>query len=256
MIKAVFFDIDGTLVSFRTHVVPPSAVEALDILRAKGIKVFIASGRHISSINNLGDLQFDGYITLNGGIVLTDNRIIHKHHIENDDIEALIRYQEEHPFPCGYVMQDEIYMNYIDDNVDSVYRMLNFPSPPIHPDKEVLGNKVYQLIAFFNAEKEREIMSVLPHCIATRWNPLFSDVVPCGISKAIGIQKMLNYYHIEQEECMAFGDGGNDIAMLEYAGIGVALGGVDQNVKDAADYVTTAVDDSGIYNALKHFHII
>ena len=75
-------------------------------------------------------------------------------------------------------MQDEIYMNYIDDNVDSVYRMLNFPSPPIHPDKEVLGNKVYQLIAFFNAEKEREIMSVLPHCIATRWNPLFSDVVP------------------------------------------------------------------------------
>lgn len=256
MIKAVFFDIDGTLVSFHTHVVPPSAVEALDILRSKGIKVFIASGRHITSINNLGDLQFDGYVTLNGGIVLTDNRTIYKHHIEDSDIEAVIRYQEKHPFPCGYVMQDELYMNYVDESVDSIYRMLNFPAPPIHPDKEVLGHKVYQLIAFFTTENEKEIMSVLPHCIATRWNPLFSDVVPKGIDKSIGLQKMLDYYHIKPEECMAFGDGGNDIPMLRFAGIGVALGGVDQEVMDAADYVTTTVDDNGVYNALKHFQVI
>jgi Cof subfamily protein (haloacid dehalogenase superfamily) len=256
MIKAVFFDIDGTLVSFHTHVVPPSAVEALDILRSKGIKVFIASGRHITSINNLGDLQFDGYVTLNGGIVLTDNRTIYKHHIEDSDIEAVIRYQEKHPFPCGYVMQDELYMNYVDESVDSIYRMLNFPAPPIHPDKEVLGHKVYQLIAFFTSENEKEIMSVLPHCIATRWNPLFSDVVPKGIDKSIGLQKMLDYYHIKPEECMAFGDGGNDIPMLRFAGIGVALGGVDQEVMDAADYVTTTVDDNGVYNALKHFQVI
>jgi hydroxymethylpyrimidine pyrophosphatase-like HAD family hydrolase len=55
---------------------------------------------------------------------------------------------------------------------------------------------------------------------------------------------------------MAFGDGGNDIPMLRFAGIGVALGGVDQEVMDAADYVTTTVDDNGVYNALKHFQVI
>ena len=57
MVKAIFFDIDGTLVSFKTHEVPRSTIDALDILRKKGIKVFIATGRHYSSINNLGDLK-------------------------------------------------------------------------------------------------------------------------------------------------------------------------------------------------------
>ena len=54
MIKAVFFDIDGTLVSFKTHKLPDSTVRALDLLREKGIKVFIATGRQLQSINNLG----------------------------------------------------------------------------------------------------------------------------------------------------------------------------------------------------------
>ena len=56
MIKAVFFDIDGTLVSFKTHVVPKSTLHAIELLKKKGIKVFIATGRHRRSINNLGDL--------------------------------------------------------------------------------------------------------------------------------------------------------------------------------------------------------
>ena len=66
MIKAVFFDIDGTLVSFKTHKLPDSTVRALDLLREKGIKVFIATGRQLQSINNLGTQEFDGYVTLKG----------------------------------------------------------------------------------------------------------------------------------------------------------------------------------------------
>ena len=62
MIKAVFFDIDGTLVSFKTHKLPDSTVRALDLLREKGIKVFIATGRQLQSINNLGTQEFDGAV--------------------------------------------------------------------------------------------------------------------------------------------------------------------------------------------------
>ena len=68
MIKAVFFDIDGTLVSFQTHTVPPSTVRASHLLREQGVNVFISTGRAMRSIDNLGDLSFDGYVTLNGGI--------------------------------------------------------------------------------------------------------------------------------------------------------------------------------------------
>ena len=70
-IKAVFFDIDGTLVSFRTHDVPASAREAIARLRSRGIKVFIATGRLLRHTNVVRDIEFDGYITVNGSYCLT-----------------------------------------------------------------------------------------------------------------------------------------------------------------------------------------
>ena len=89
MIKAVFFDIDGTLVSFKTHVVPKSTLHAIELLKKKRIKVFIATGRHRRSINNLGDLEFDGYVTLNGGYecLPVKDDVIYKHSIPDKDIE-------------------------------------------------------------------------------------------------------------------------------------------------------------------------
>ena len=128
MVKAIFFDIDGTLVSFKTHEVPRSTIDALDILRKKGIKVFIATGRHYSSINNLGDLKFDGYVTLNGGYCFAgEDKVIYKHSIPDRDIDALIRYLEtEESFPCAFVQEKEIFMNYKDETVEEIFNMLNF----------------------------------------------------------------------------------------------------------------------------------
>lgn len=258
MIKAVFFDIDGTLVSFKTHRVPDSTILALELLKKKGIKVFIATGRHINSINNLGDLKFDGYITLNGGYVFAgEDEVIYKQSIPDKDIEALIRYQEkESSFPCAFVQEHEIFMNYINQPVEEIFRLLNFPQPPIRPIEEVYGKTIYQLIAFFTAEQEKQIMPILSHCESTRWNPMFTDVVPAGSSKRIGIDKMLAHFGYSLDECMAFGDGGNDIAMLSHVGMGIAMGNAVEKVQKAAHYVTSSVDEDGIYKALKHFHII
>ncbi len=257
MIKAVFFDIDGTLVSFETHQVPQSTIDALELLRKKNIKVFIATGRHYISINNLGNLQFDGYVTLNGGYCFAGHDVIYKHSIPNKDIESLIRYMNKvDSFPCAFVMEKDILMNYVDDSANKVFDMLNFPAPPIRPVEEVCDKTVYQLIAFFTAEQEKRIMPVLSHCESTRWNPLFTDVVPAGSSKKVGISKMLKYFGIGLNECMAFGDGGNDIQMLAHAGLGVAMGNAADEVKAAAAYVTSSVDNDGIFKALKHFGVI
>lgn len=258
MIKAVFFDIDGTLVSFKTHEVPQSTIEALDLLRKKGIKVFIATGRHYTSINNLGDLKFDGYVTLNGGYCFAgEDKVIYKHSIPDRDIEALIRYMEtEESFPCAFVQEKEIFMNYKDETVEEIFNMLNFPEPPIRSMDEIRGKTAYQLVSFFTAEQEKKIMTILSNCESTRWNPLFTDVVPAGSSKRVGIDKMLEYFRIPLNECMAFGDGGNDVAMLQHAGIGVAMGNAEDDVKQYADYITDSVDEDGIFKALKHLNII
>ncbi|MDH6357873.1 Cof-type HAD-IIB family hydrolase [Parabacteroides sp. PF5-9] len=258
MIKAVFFDIDGTLASFNTHQVPPSARESINRLRAKGIKVFIATGRRFQSINNLGDLEFDGYITLNGGYcLLGKEQVIYKQSIPHGDIQAILHYQETvRKFPCALVQENGIYMNEIDEQVRSVFEMLNFPSPPIRPFNEIADQTTYQLIAFFTQEQEREIMTVMPHSETTRWNPVFTDIVPKGINKSIGINKILEHYGFTIDQTMAFGDGGNDIAMLQHAGIGVAMGNADEKVKASADYVTETVDNDGIYQALIRYKLL
>ncbi|MDL2254794.1 HAD hydrolase family protein, partial [Bacteroidales bacterium OttesenSCG-928-J16] len=96
----------------------------------------------------------------------------------------------------------------------------------------------------------------LPGCSTTRWSPLFTDIIPKGGSKWIGIEKVLEHFGIAPDETMAFGDGGNDVEMLRNAGIGVAMQNAEMGVQQAADYVTTSVDDDGIANALRHFRLI
>jgi Cof subfamily protein (haloacid dehalogenase superfamily) len=99
-------------------------------------------------------------------------------------------------------------------------------------------------------------MKFLPRCESTRWTSLFTDVVPMGISKRVGIDKMLEHFQIGLDECMAFGDGGNDIQMLSHVGIGIAMGNASDEVKKYADYITDSVDEDGVFKALKHFNVI
>ena len=193
MIKAVFFDIDGTLVSFKTHRVPDSTKRAIAILRAKGIRVFIASGRQLLAINNLEDLQFDGYVTLNGGYCIVGEKVIYKHSMPSEDMVSLVRYMEEQEsFPCIFVHENAFYVNYTNERTNEVFRLLNFPQPPSLPLREAVEGEVFQLVAFFTKEQENAIMAAMPHCEATRWNPLFSDIIPKGSSKQLGMEEMMS----------------------------------------------------------------
>ncbi len=257
MIKAIFFDIDGTLVSFKTHEVSASTREALTVLRQKGIKIFIATGRHQIAINNLPELEFDGYVTLNGGLCYAGHdTIIYKHPIPAQDVERMVSYMEKHPMPCVFVREKDMYINYVDETVKDVFHMLNFIQVPQADLRTLMHEEVMQFIAFFNERKEPEVMNHLPHCRATRWFHSFSDVVPQGTSKTIGIRKTIEHFGIQPDEVMAFGDGGNDMEMLRDTALGVAMGNAEEEVKKTADYVTTSVDEDGIALALKHFGLI
>ena len=149
-----------------------------------------------------------------------------------------------------------MFINYVNELTDEVFRLLNFPEPPQLDINEALKEENFQLIAFFKPDQEAKIMEELPGCEAMRWTSLFTDIVPAGGNKQVGMKKILEYYGIRSEECMAFGDGGNDIPMLQYAGIGVAMGNARPEVQQVANFVTSSVDDNGIVFALKHFGIL
>lgn len=258
MIKAVFLDIDGTLVSFDTHRVPESAVKAVRELRAKGIQVFIATGRHMQFINNLGDMEFDGYITLNGSYCYAGrDRVIYKRGIADEDIRDLVRFlKTEEEFPCIFVRERDAFLNKDSKEVEKLLQLIDLATPPVKGVDEALRGEVYQLLAFFTPELEKRVMALLKDCEATRWTSAFADIVPAGGSKRIGMEKILEYFGIAREETMAFGDGGNDIPMLEYAGIGIAMGNTAEKVTRSADFVTRSVDDDGVEYALKHFGLL
>ena len=260
MIKAVFFDVDGTLVSFKTHKVSQGTLDAIKQMQAKNIKVFVATGRHPSILylgNNVDEIKFDGFVTLNGQYCFTDkNEVIYEKHICKEDIESIVKFIKENDITCGFVEDKEMYLNQITDSVRNVLNSVNLPIPLITDISRAIHGKVFQLNPYIPVDFQDKFMEAMPDCEATRWSPLFIDVIPAGGGKHVAIEKIMDYYGYSRDEIMAFGDGGNDKTMIMAAGIGIAMGNANEDVKEVADYVTASVDDEGVVKALKYFNII
>ncbi len=256
MIKAVFFDIDGTLVSFKTHRIPDSTLYALNLLREKGIKTFIATGRSWAQIEKINDFpEFDGYVTLNGSCCITgDKQIIYTNCIPQEDLERLAEFQRTHSFPVEFVYADHETMTETNELVEAAWANVNVPVPPVVPMSTCSKQDVFQLGVFLNRKEEDELQLTqrfMPGCTSMRWSPDFYDIIPKESCKSSGIDKIIAYYGIDIKETMAFGDGGNDIDMIRHTAIGVAMGNANDDVKAAADIITSSVDEDGILNAIK-----
>ena len=262
MIKALFFDIDGTLVPYGSGHIPEEVSEAIAELRKKGIKVFISTGRHIEWVNNLGDTEFDGFVTVNGGMCLDADRksYLHKITIDKSDMARLESFSHRCDIPLVVVpAQGGIFITRYTPEVELVAAELHLPPVALKPVSHAIDKDVVQLMAFGSENDRREsglFEETLLHCEPTSWNPYFCDIVPVGSDKSKGLEAMARHFGFDMSETMAFGDGSNDIGMLQAAGIGVAMGNADQKVKEAADYITTKDSDRGIINALTHFGLL
>lgn len=257
MIKALFFDIDGTLVSFKTHNIPQSTVEAINKAKQKGIKVFISTGRPKVIINNLGKLEFDGYITMNGACCFAGkDEIIYKNNIPAQDVETMTNLVKRQSITCVFVQERKMSIcnpNWMSDEFSA---LLNIPMlTEINPDN-LIGTEVFQISPLITPAQEKELMPRLPHCESERWHPSFTDIVATGNGKKRGIDEIIKHFNIPLEATMSFGDGGNDISMLKHTAIGVAMGNAKDPVKQIADYITDTVDNDGIAKALQHFEVI
>lgn len=261
MTKALFFDIDGTLVSFETHRIPQSTLAALEAAHAKGYKIFIATGRPKAIINNLSELQdrnlIDGYITMNGAYCFVGKEVIYKSSIPPEEVKAMADFCQKKGVPCIFVEEHAISVCQPNEMVKKIfYDFLHVNTIPTVSFEEATRKEIIQMTPFITEEEEKEVLPLIPTCEVGRWFPAFADVTAKGDTKQKGIDEIIRHFGIKLEETMAFGDGGNDISMLRHAAIGVAMGQAKDDVKAAADYVTTSVDEDGISNAMKHFGII
>ena len=260
MIKALFFDIDGTLVSFNTHKIAQSTIDCLNIAKERGIKIFISTGRPLSFINNLGDIEhlIDGYITTNGSYNFMGKSVISMHSIPKEEVLTLVDYLNKHEYPAILVGTDNTAVINHKPIVDRiVIDTLNITNIDFSITAEtVLQQDILQITPFITQEQQDIIMPQIPHCASERWHPEFIDTVNKQASKGKALSDIVAYNDLLISETMAFGDGGNDISMLLKAGVGVAMENANDNVKAMANYVTSSADDNGIYKALKHFEVI
>lgn len=258
MIKALFFDIDGTLVSFKTHKIPQSTADVINEAKRKGIKVFISTGRPKVIINNLGTLEFDGFITMNGAYcyIGKEEKLIHKNAISKEDVNAAADMVHRQNLTSVFVTQDNMYVINPSRVSDEFSKELAVQELPVGKLEDVLQQEIFQISPFITEEQEAAFMQRMADSQSGRWHPGFTDIVARGNGKQRGIDEVIKHTGIRLDETMAFGDGGNDISMLRHAGIGVAMGNAKEHVKAVADYVTDTVDNDGILKALKHFKVV
>lgn len=251
MIKAVFFDIDGTLLPKGAEALPSDTTETLLKLKENGIRIFIATGRPYQALKQLplGHISFDGYLTLTGQVCLDRNKkIIHKVSFNEEESRIL------HKAFCS----GECLMALIDEQGAQYNASIGLEGKPeLTTVPEYRKGNAYQLSVFLEKGKEGNFRDRLPEkCIITRWSDAGFDVIPANGGKAAGIRFFCSLYGFSIDEVMAFGDAENDTDMLKAAGIGVAMGNAGEHLKAIADYVTADTAKGGIKEAAQHFCLI
>lgn len=269
-VKYIFIDIDGTLLSHTTGI-PKSALEAIDLARRRGHKVFINTGRVKSAVD--GYLQFypfDGYVFAAGGHVMIHDETLYENIIPQDEIKRVIKVFEDKQ--VGYVLEGPEYSYYNQQAIDYFRIRLKGrkklpPQVTRHLDQEntVLPMEDYyanpdSINKFSVFTEENHLLYEIEQALLDNYEHIIyttaSEIITKGINKFFGVQKVLDYYGADVKDSIALGDSMNDYPMIKNCGIGIAMGNAVDELKAVADYTTFDCEDNGLYHAFKKFGLI
>lgn len=252
-LKAIFFDIDGTLLSGKTGRIPQSAVDALLAAHQKGYRLFLSTGRHpaeIDQVPELAALPFSGVVSMNGQYCYCGDEVIHSETLPAADVAVLADYLQTAPYAALYSRANQLYITKFTPVVQAVCESVGTKPAPVGSLRDMLAAPIYQAGLFLGGDAVPEVLERMPGCYWTSWHTLGVDISPVAGGKWTGVEKMARHFGIHPAQVMTVGDNENDIDMLEHAGYSVAMGNGTKSAKSAAHHVTAAVDDHGIALAL------
>lgn len=261
-IKALFFDIDGTLASSREHIIHPADAESFRILQNKGYKLFIATGRDLSIPEEAQILDpvlpyLTGYVEINGQhCALYSGTEISLHPIADEDFLPLRAACEAHNLSMLYRVGHVNHLSAMTYHVERYWAAMGLPIPEIRPMDPDVHNIPKLCIHASSEEEEKWLSPHLKHTWTARITEDLIDLIPSGVGKSSGLREVCAYFGMNAEETMAFGDGQNDLDLMQTAGIAVAMGNGADNIKAAADFVTQTAQEAGITHALRSFGLI
>lgn len=254
--KIVFFDIDGTLVNADKQI-PASTKKAIEQLKERGVIVALSTGRPPYMYEHIRqELGIDTYVSFTGQHVVFEGELIHDQPIDRLMIQRLYENSIEEQFPM-MLMSDTEMVATIGEHPHMIdgLSQLKYEYPPVHHSFHE-EESIYQVLLFI-AEKYDEILKDrYSTCQLIRWDTYACDLLPGGGSKIVGVNKVLEAAQIDNDDAYAFGDGFNDLEMIEQIGTGIAMGNAVQPLKNVAKLTTDDVNQGGVWNALKKLALI
>ncbi|MBR3896466.1 MAG: HAD family phosphatase [Bacteroidaceae bacterium] len=263
--RIIVLDLDGTLTNSRKEITPRTR-ETLIRAQQQGIKVVLASGRPtygIAPIANQLELDvYGGYIlAYNGGEIIDwkTREVLHAQVLAPEVIPYMYRCAHENGFaivtyrdnyvitetPDDEYVQKEAILNVMQTlRVDNFLEYIDFPIPKCLIVGE--AERLHQLekVMYEQLKETNEVY---------RSEPYFLELVPKGIDKAQSLEVLLKKIGISREEVIACGDGFNDLSMIRYAGLGVAMQNAQPIVREAADFITLSNDEDGVAHVVERF---
>lgn len=247
-IKAAFFDMDGTIVSFTTHRISQRDIAAINSLRESGIKVFISSGRDSSNIIKVLDntLEVDGYVSMNGNFNVISKEVISEYFMDEEDVRFMLDASKKLGFALSLFTREGVILNKVDEMVHDVHDHVEVPIPKISTFDNVDLSKIFQMNSYTTkAFDEEHLLPYMKNAVFKRWHDDFADINSASTSKLHGINDIIARLGIDIEDTISFGDSENDLEMIQETGTSVAMGNAMPIIKDAATYITKDCDESG-----------
>ncbi len=276
--KAVFFDIDGTLLNDRKRV-SKSTQEAIQALKDNGIIVGLATGRGPAFAHTyMENLQLDVAVCYNGQYIFTRDRILYQNQLAKSSVYALLRYAKRHHKEVSLGLQDGLEGSNIISAGTSSFGQLVASTLPHKLGKlaestmkkairsikrqnmkalyTLMREPTYQVVMVCSRREEEELVRQFPYMTVTRSSPYSIDIVSKNQSKLKGIMRVGQLMGFDINEVMAFGDSDNDEEMISQVGVGVAMGNATTSLKEKAHFITQSNNQNGIAMALAHYGLI
>lgn len=246
-IKIAFFDIDGTLIDLKTKRISEKMLEALVRLKEKGILLCLATGRSPMVLPDFKEVEFDAFLTFNGSYCYTPERTIFSNPIPIEDVKQLIQNAAEIGRPVSIATKNRLAANGTDQDLSDYFANVKLEVDVADDLDMVLGEEIYQVMMGCYESEYECMMKHIRHAKITAWWDRAVDIIPADGGKGKAVEKILEYYNIDKSEAIAFGDGNNDIDMIQSVGTGVAMANGSKQLKAAADVVCGDVAEDGIY---------
>lgn len=246
-VKIAFFDIDGTLIDMNTKVITEKMLYTLGQLRERGILICIATGRSPVGLPKFEGLTFDAYLTFNGACCYNEKEKIFSNPLRREDVQTILSNAAKMHRPVSIATADRLAANGRDRDLAEYYAFSKMKLEVAEDFEQAAREEIFQIMMGCRESEYGLILENTVNAKIAAWWDRAADIIPADGGKGVGVRKILEYYHIPREDAIAFGDGDNDMEMLEAVGTGVAMENASDRLKAAADDLCGHVAADGIY---------